>query len=420
MKYTRARWAIVALLFLATTINYIDRQTLSILSPLLRQELNLSEGDYSNIVTAFLIPYTVMYALSGLALDRVGVRIGLTLGIVWWSIATMLTGFARSATSLGIFRFLLGIGEPCVFPAGVKVSGEWFPAKLRATATGIFSSGSAIGAVLAPPVAAWLTLQYGWQYAFLVPGLCGLLWAPIWWWVYRPLRQHPGVTQADIATIGHPATATAAQSWKQLLTQRKVWGLILPRVFSDPVWYFYIFWLPDYLQRERGLSLTEIGYYGWIPFLFADLGHIFGGSLSDFLIRRGIPPAKARMLLLSAVGCLAPLGALAGIVPTVSIAIAITCLVAALSQCWSTNISALAADIVPNGSVGTVFGLMGMAGSLAGALFAQVLGYTITHFGYQGAFALAALLHPCAATILYFFLWPATRTSLNNMGNDSA
>ncbi len=398
MTDNRTRWVIAGLLCAATIINYIDRQTLSILSPLLRKEFNLSEYDYSNIVTAFLVSYTVMYSVGGRVMDALGVRLGLVLSLAWWSVATMLTGFARGAVSLGAFRFLLGVGEPCVYPAGVKVCGEWFPPNLRATAAGIFSSGSAIGALLAPPVVAWLTLQFGWRYAFIIPGVMGLLWLPAWWLIYRPLA----VT-----------TKVAGPRWRDLLRQRTVWGLLLPRLFSDPVWYFYIFWLPDYLQRERHLSLKEIGIYGWIPFLFADLGNVGGGMLSDWLVRRGMTPARARIAVLVGVGCLAPLGALAGIAPTAATAIAVTCLVAFLTQCWATNTATLAADIIPNEAAASVFGLMGTAGSLAGACFAQLLGYVISTFGYPAAFALAALMHPCAATILYFVLRPVRERTVD-------
>ncbi|MBZ2184279.1 MAG: MFS transporter [Bryobacter sp.] len=391
MTYLSVRWGIAALLCAATTINYIDRQTLSILSPLLRKEFQLSEQDYANIVTAFLVPYTIMYALGGRLMDRFGVKLGLSLALGWWSTATMLTAFARSALSLGAFRFMLGIGEPCVYPAGVKVCGEWFPARTRGIATGIFSSGSTIGAIAAPPLTAWITLRFGWQYAFLIPGALGILWLPLWWMTYRPQSStnatEPGITD-----------------WRNLIRQRRVWGLVLPRFFSDPVWYFYIFWLPDYLQRERQLSLAEIGFYGWIPFLFADVGHLGGGALSDFLIRRGMNPPRARLAILTAVGCLAPVGALAGVVPTAVTAIAVTCLVAMLTQAWSTNTASLCADLIPNESTATVFGLMGMAGSLAGAFFAQILGLVISTFGYPAAFVLAAMLHPIAALILRYSL----------------
>ena len=392
MEPRRLRWVIAGLLCAATTINYVDRQTLSILSPLLRKELQLSERDYANIVTAFLIPYTVMYALGGRFLDKVGVRLGLALSLAWWSGATVLSAFARGAFTLGAARFLLGIGEPCVFPAGVKVCGEWFPPRLRATATGIFSSGVAIGAVIAPPLIAWITLRFGWQAAFLIPGVLGLLWLPLWWFVYRPFPK-------EAETVAEPGP-----TWRELLKQRKIWGLILPRFFSDPVWYFYVFWLPDYLQRERHMTLAEFGMYGWIPFLFADLGNVGGGMISDWLVRRGMRPAKARLTVLFGVGCLAPFGALAGIVPTAAWAIAVTCFVAFLVQTWATNTASLCADLTPNTATATVFGMMGMAGSLAGAGFAQILGFVIQNFGYGAAFGMAALLHPCAATILYFLL----------------
>lgn len=401
MTYRGARWGIVALLCAATTINYIDRQTLSILSPLLRKELHLSDQDYANIVTAFLIPYTVMYSLGGRLLDGLGVRLGLTLSLAWWSVATMLTAFARSAFSLGAFRFLLGVGEPCVYPAGVKVCGEWFPARLRATATGIFSSGSSIGALAAPPLIAFLTLRFGWQASFLIPGALGLLWLPLWWWLYRPVREHAAVRGEDLKELDAPVAKASGVSYRVLFRQRAVWGLLLARLLSDPVWYFYLFWLPDYMQRERGLSLAEVGIYGWIPFLFADLGSVGGGYLSDRLVRRGIEPARARLLVLAGVGCLAPLGALAGVAPTLATTIGVTCLVAALTQCWSANTATLAADLVPNAATATVFGMMGTAGSLAGAGFAQVLGLTIGQFGYPAAFALAACMHPLAAIVLW-------------------
>ncbi|MBL8213792.1 MAG: MFS transporter [Bryobacterales bacterium] len=380
-------WLIVALLGIATAINYIDRQTLSILSPQIRAEFHLSEQDYANIVTAFLVPYTLMYALGGRLMDAIGVRLGLSLALGWWSIATMLTAWARGPLSLAFFRFLLGLGEPCVFPAGVKVCGEWFPPHKRGIATGIFSSGSSLGAILAPPLIAAITLRFGWQYAFWIPGALGLLWLPLWWFTYRP---NPAAA----------ATRQPAVPWRLLLRERRVWGLILPRFFSDPVWYFYIFWLPDYLQRERHLSLAEIGFYGWIPFLFADLGHLLGGGFSDWLVRRGLKPQRARIIVLTSIGCIAPLGAIAGIVPTPAMAIGVTCLVAMLTQAWSTNTASLCADTIPNEQTASVFGLMGFAGSLAGAFFAQILGVVIQNFGYPAAFALAAMLHPTAAILL--------------------
>ena len=396
----RRGWVIVALLFCATTINYIDRQTLSVLAPTLRREFALSEHGYANVVTAFLIPYTVMYAIGGRLMDRFGARIGLAVSLGWWSVATMLTGLAKGALSLGIFRCLLGVAEPCVFPAGVKACAEWFPARQRALATGIFSSGSAVGAVLAPPVVAWVTIAFGWRAAFLIPGALGFVWLPCWLAAYRrPVASEPAPQKE------------AAPSWRQLLRERTVWGLVLPRFASDPVWYFYLFWLPDYLQRVRGLSLRDLAIYGWIPFLFADLGALVGGGLTDWLVRRGWTPVRARMAVLIAAGCISPLGAMAGRVSSAAVAIAITCLVAFLTQCWSTNTSALAADLLPSTAVGTAAGMMGTAGSLGGALFTQALAVMISAFGYPAAFALAAVLHPLAALTLFLFLRKRFRTS---------
>jgi ACS family hexuronate transporter-like MFS transporter len=387
MTFRHRRWAILGLLFLATTINYVDRQTLSVLGPTLRQELHLSEHDYANVVTAFLIPYTIMYSLGGRFVDYVGARLGLALSLAWWSVATMLTGLSRGVFSLGFFRSLLGIGEPCVYPAGVKACAEWFPPHQRALATGVLSSGSAAGAVIAPPLVALCMLRFGWRFSFLLPGLLGLCWLPCWIAIYRnrllPIKSSRG-----------------AVSWLSLLKQRNIWALVLPRLASDPVWYFYLFWLPDYLQRVRHLSLTEIAAYGWIPFLFADFGNISGGALSDWMVRRGMDPSRARVHTLIGVACIAPLGALVGVAPSTAGAILVTCLVAFLTQVWSTNIATLASDLLPEAETGTAVGMMGTAGSLGGALFAQLLGIVIARSGYSTAFLIAASLHPLAAFVL--------------------
>jgi MFS transporter, ACS family, hexuronate transporter len=389
MSGGRSRWILVVLLFAATTINYIDRQTLSILAPTLRRELHLTEHDYANIVTAFLIPYTVMYSLGGRLIDRIGPRVGLALSLTWWSLSTVLTGFARSAFGLGAARFALGIGEPCVYPAGVKVCSEHFRDSQRALAVGIFSAGSSVGAIIAPPLIALTTVWFGWRAAFAISGLLGLILVPLW------LIAYPGKEIAATSTPLKPG-----HTWLSLLRVRRVWALILPRFLSDPVWYFYLFWLPDYLQRERHLSLTQLALFGWLPFFFADLGAILGGALSDSLVRLNMTPARARIAVLVGVGCLSPLGAFAGIASTLTTALAIICLVAFLTQCWSTNTATLISDLVPEESTSTTMGMMGTAGGIGGILFAQLLAVVIREFGYPYAFALAAVLHPVAALVL--------------------
>jgi ACS family hexuronate transporter-like MFS transporter len=403
------RWWIVALLFLATVINYIDRQTLSILSATLRVELKLTDADYANAVSAFLFSYLIMYTVSGRLIDRFGVRIGVTACVAWWSIAAALTGFARGALSLAVFRSLLGIGEPGIFPAGVKACGEWFPPGRRALATGIFSSGSSIGAVVAAPIVAWLTMSFGWRLAFMVPGLLGLIWLPLWLGIYRHPTRHPGVTEAELEQLDAGTPDGPRPGWRQVLRRRQVWGLVLSRLTSDPVWYFYLFWLPDYFQRIRHLSLAEIGLYGWIPFLFADLGCIVGGMTSDRLIARGWRPIRARCAVLCGVAALAPFGAMVGAMESTAAAIAVTCMITFLCQAWSTNIATLSADLTERTETATVLGMMGTMGSLGGLIFAQVLGFTIAKLGYGSAFAIAAALHPLAlATLLLFLRTPKT------------
>jgi MFS transporter, ACS family, aldohexuronate transporter len=262
-------------------------------------------------------------------------------------------------------------------------------------ATGIFSSGSAVGAIIAAPVIAVCTLSLGWRWAFLLPGLLGFLWLPFWCLLYKD--HGPFETRSN-------RNDSSNTSWRALLHKREVWGLVLPRLASDPVWYFYLFWLPDYLQHERHLTLQEIGFYGWIPFLLADIGSVAGGAWSDALVRRGRNPSSARIFVLVVVGCVAPLGAVVGIVPGAAAAVAITCAIAFLTQCWSTNTAALASDIFPSSSVGSVTGMMGTAGGLGGILFAQVLGVLILHVGYASAFVAAAMLHPAATITLLMFL----------------
>ena len=407
LNYRRHRWLVVALLFFATVLNYVDRQTLSILGTTLRSELRLSEKDYANCVTAFLVSYAVMYAVSGRIIDRVGVKIGAAVCVGWWSIAAMLTGFARGAPSLAFCRFLLGVGEPGIYPAGMKASSEWFPSKLRGTAIGIFSSGSAVGALIAAPLIVWITTHYGWRAAFIIPGIVGLVvWLPLWLIFYRSPSDSIITSEESVLLQADTNEGEPRRLWA-MLRDRKVLALVFGRVGADPVWYLYLFWLPDYFQRIRHLSLVEIGIYAWIPFLFADFGSILGGMFSDRLIQRGWMASRARFAVLCGVAALAPVGALVGILESTTVAIAVTCLIAFLCQAWSINTGGLVVDLVPSRETASVMGLLGMAGSIGGIIFAQVLGISITLFGYTSAFVMAAVLHPFSLLLLWLFLRPS-------------
>ncbi len=411
LKYRNLRWWIVGLLFLATVINYVDRQTLSILSTTLRKELNLTEQDYANCVSAFLVSYAVMYAVSGRVIDRIGVKVGAAACVVWWSVAAAFTGLARGPLSLAFFRFLLGVGEPGIFPAGMKACGEWFPRRLRGTAIGIFSSGSSVGAIIAAPLIVWMTLHWGWRAAFIIPGIVGVVvWLPLWLTLYRsPKDTH--ISSEESAELAADTNTGTRRSWGALLRERKVWALILGRVGADPVWYLYLFWLPDYFQRVRHMSLAEIGFYAWIPFLFADLGAVFGGMFSDRLIRRGWAAPRARFAVLCGIAALAPLGAMVGFVESTGVAIAVTCLIAFLCQAWSTNMATMVPDLTAHSETASVMGLLGTAGSCGGILFSQLLGFSIAAFGYSSAFVLAAVLHPLSLLLLFVMLRPTLRAA---------
>ncbi len=281
MNPSPRRWLMISFAFWATVINYMDRQTLSVAAPLLREQFHMSNTEYSRVVFAFMLAYTIMNGVSGPVIDRLGTRLGYALCIAWWSAAAVLHAFARGAVSLGAARFLLGMGEAGNWPGGVKVVAEWFPERERALASGIFNSGSAVGAILAPPVVAYILLTFGWPAAFVAVGFLGFVWLIFWWPVYRTPE-------------GGNAKAAPPVPVRQLLRSRFVLSLTISKIFMDPVWYFYIFWFPEYLKHARHFDMAAIGKYAWIPFMVAGLGNYAGGWFSGWLLRRGWPVTAAR------------------------------------------------------------------------------------------------------------------------------
>lgn len=381
------RWAVIVWIGLSTILNYVDRQTLSILAPVLRDEFHLTNQEYSHIVAAFLASYTVMYTVSGRIIDWIGERVGMAISIVWWSLATMAHSLAGGAFSLGVFRFLLGLGEPGNYPAALRATARCFSKPERGLPISIYSSGSALGAIIAPPLVTWIVLHHGWRSAFLIPGALGLLWVVVWLRLYRP---QTAAIQASIP--GRP--------WKALLRDRKVLGIVLARFIADPVWYFYLFWIPEYLRRAHGLTLAEIGLFAAIPFIAADFGGILGGYVSDRISRSGVPSPVARCRVLCAAALLAPLGTLTGVVSSAAMAIALISLVAAVCQCWFINTAALASDVCSEENVASVQGLMGTAGSGAGILFTTLIGILVDHYSYVSAFVVAGSMHLVAAVVI--------------------
>ncbi|MCJ7503210.1 MAG: MFS transporter [Acidobacteriia bacterium] len=411
LTYRKLRWIIAGWLTLSTILNLIDRQTLSILAPLLRDKFHLSPQDYANIVSAFLISYAVMYTVGGRFVDWIGERVGMAACILWWSICAMLTSLAQGFWSLGIIRFLLGIGEPGNYPAALRATTRWFPKAERGLPIALFSSGSAVGNIIAPPMIAGLMLLWDWRAAFIIPGALGLIWLVVWLWIYRLPEHLPGISQEELAWIRNEnsqgvasASASGPQRWGDLLKDRNVLALVLCRLVSDPVWYFYLFWIPEYLTRERGFSLAEIGLYAWIPFVAGAVGGMVGGRASDRLVHAGVSPARARTRVLYISAAIAPLGMLTGKVHTAAMAIALIAVMAFVVYSWFINTAALIPDLFSEKVVGSVLGLMGTAGSAGAVVFTTLVGFLLTHYSYTAVFLLAGSMHLLASLILWSLL----------------
>ncbi len=406
----RLRWIIAGLLLAVTMINYTDRLTLSVLIGDVRKDLDLSETDYSHLVSLFLAAYAVMYAVSGWVVDRVGTRLGFVLFVGGWSVAQMLHGLAWNKWSLAGFRFLLGLTEPGSFPAAVKAVREWFPAEQRAIGVGIFNTGSALGAAVAAPLAATLGLRYGWRAAFVVTGALGFVWLLFWLVLYQPPQRNRWLSQSEAADLGPlmqeaPSGPTAPRpDWKRVFLSRPCLTLMLARFLADPVIYFVIFWLPAYLQKERGFDLTMIGRYAWIPYVFGGFGYVVGGWLSGRLLRAGWSLSRARKFALAAGAALLPTAILAPLVPSAGLAIAATSIVVFGHAVWVANLLTLPADLFPSTEVGTASGFSGMAGSVGGILANLGTGYIVSTFSYLPIFIAAGLLHPIAFLVLWRLL----------------
>ncbi len=413
-KLGRTRWWIVWTLFFSTVINYISRQTFSVLSPLLTTQLHLSHSDLARILGAFQISYALTWLLGGIFLDAVGTRIGLAVAVVFWSVVNICTGFASSILSFVVFRFLLGIGEGVNWPGASKAVAEWFPSEERSLAVAIFDSGSSVGGALAALMIPWIALAFGWRWSFVFSGMLGFLWLIVWLRVYHPLRRHPRVTPDEVAFIeaDKPATRSTqlsgAARWVQLLKDRNVWGIVLGRSLTDPIWWFYVFWLPQYLSDARGFSLKRIALFAWIPFVAADIGNFTGGLVSGYLIRRGVSVLRARTWICAA-SCLPILAGIpAAYVHHAYTALALICVALWGYASWSTMGLTLPSDLFPEDVVATVTGLSGLAAGLGGAAFTFVVGATVDRFSYGPAFLAAGLL-PVAATICLFLFIRPTR-----------
>lgn len=406
----KRRWFIVAIIFLAIVFNYVDRQIVSILKPVLKSEFSLDDSGYAVILNIFTICYAVMYPVTGWMVDRFGARVVMFWGIITWSLACIGGGLSRTIGQFGFFRGLLGAAEPTNFPAQLKVIAVWFPGKLRATANSLCVAGSSIGAIIAPPAIAWLALTYSWQVAFITMGAIGVLIAVLWKLIYR---DPPAYIMND-AMASTTAEPTKAFQWKQLWGTRSLWGILLIRFVSDPVWYFCLFWLPGYLQEESGLTLAQVGMIGWIPFLFADLGAIGTSAWSDRLVRKGYDPLRARKVMLTRVAVLGPLCALTPYLGGAWATLAVFSIVAIACLSWLFTISVVVAEAFPVKNVASVLGIAGGFGALGAVLFNYFVGQFIGTLGAEKIFIAMAFLHPLAVVILWTMVRPEKPVELNH------
>jgi MFS transporter, ACS family, hexuronate transporter len=396
------RWFICALLFFATSINYLDRQVLGILAPSLQHDIGWNEQQYGYIISAFQIAYAIGLVAAGRMVDRLGTRIGYAVIMGVWSLASMGHALANSALGFGIARFVLGLGESGNFPAAIKTTAEWFPQSERSLATGIFNSGANLGAVLAPAIIPMITLRYGWRAAFLSTGIFGLAWM-VWWLArYRVPSENKRLSAAEYEYIHRDVPAPAARiSWKSLLSYRQTWAFSIGKFLTDPIWWFYLYWLPKFFDSRFHLGLSHLGIPLIIIYNFSAVGSIGGGWLPALFHRWGFDMVKARFAAMFVAACLVLPIFFVGQLSSQWAAIVVLGLATAAHQGWSANLYTTVSDMFPKEAVGVVIGIGGMAGSVGGVLFSLSVGYLLelTH-NYTILFAISASVYLVAFLLL--------------------
>ena len=417
---THLRWGVVALLFFTALLNNLDRMVLSVLAPTLKADLAFGDVEYSYVVSAFLAAYAIGYTFCGKVLDRVGVKLGMMGALVFWSVAGMGHAAAVGWLSLAAFRFLLGLGESFNSPGGVKAISEWIPRRERGLCMAVFSNGNVLGSIIAPPLVTFLLLHLGWRWAFVITGGLGLvLWA-VWRHVYHSPENHPRLTEEERAVImgdragGSRSCATAAETAAPhadaqervppgmftLLRQPKCAGFFVARLLTDPIVYFFTFWLFSYLKTERHFTLAMIGAVGWIPFLASDIGGPGGGALSDWLVRRGWQPRRARLALMLLAACMMPVAIVAVLTPSAWLAIASIALILGSQSCWMANQLTLISESVPRTHAASLLALSALGGSIGGIVANLLAGRAIHAAGYVPVFCVLGFCHLTAFAVL--------------------
>lgn len=401
----RYRWVICAMLFFATTINYIDRAVLGILATdkSFVRTIGWNEAEYGYVTTAFQAAYALGLLLVGYLMDRFGTRKGFSFAMIFWSLAAMAHALAHSAFTFGIARFGLGLGEAGNFPAAIKTVAEWFPKKERALATGIFNSGSNVGAIAAPLVVPFIALTYGWQWAFILTGLIGFIWLGFWLLIYRRPEEHPKLSAAELAHIqSDPAEPITKIPWGRLLPHRQTWAFAIGKFLTDPIWWVYLFWLPKFLNTNYGLDISHIGLPLVVIYVAADFGSIGGGWLSSTMIKRGVSVNRARKttMLICALAVV-PI-VFAAKASNLWLAVGLVSLAASAHQGWSANIFTMVSDMFPRRAVGSVVGIGGFAGAVGGMLISTTVGLILQYTGsYFPIFIIAASAYLIALLVIH-------------------
>jgi ACS family hexuronate transporter-like MFS transporter len=448
------RWFIITLVFLAAALNYVDRQALSSLAPSIQRDLAMDDRDYANIVNLFLVAYTIAYVISGRIVDRVGTRTSMVIFLVWWSVANMLTAAASGVRSLGGYRFLLGLGEAGLWPAASKVVAEWFPARERALGIALYTMGATVGATVAPYIVIPLaTYPYhanlpfleelvgpgvGWRMAFIITGALGLVWLLPWLLFYRLPRESKLVTVSELAILQKSASEEKARetilndtpwTWRQIFTNKIVWLLLLGRLITDPVWYFYQFWFAKYLHTVRQIPQEQLTIT-WVVYAAAGAGSLLGGWLSGLLVRRGIAPAKSRLWVMLGSGSIMPVSVMIPWVDGIDATMILTVVVVLAALAWMINLGSIVVDVTPRASLGTVFGVVAAGSTIGGIMMNTLVSIMVSgpitrptgfldqtvnvvlgplleivrDIGYGPWFFVMACLHPIALVILWRFL----------------
>jgi len=402
--FGRYRWRICGLLFFATTINYMDRQVLGLLAPTLQKDIGWSETQYAHIIVAFQAAYAIGLLVFGRWIDAIGTRKGYAVAVAFWSVAAAAHALVRSVFGFGVARFALGLGEAGNFPAAVKAVAEWFPRRERALANGIFNSGCNVGAVLAPIVVPWLTLRWGWRMPFLVLGALGFLWLIFWLIFYESPERSRRVSPAELACIRDdlPEAAQIKISWHQLLAHRQTWAFIAGYAFTAPIWWFYLYWLTKFLNKEYGLELSKLGLPLVVIYSMTCFGSIGGGWLSSALLRKGwsLNASRKTAMLVCAL-CVVPV-VFAAHASNLWLATLLIGLAASAHQGWAANLFALASDLFPRQAIASVVGLGGMAGALAAMAFSESTGFILEATGsYWSLFAIASTAYLAALAVIH-------------------